>query len=64
MTNDSNMNNCTWTTNLESITKCCAGGNKNYNNKFYLYVKDTKGNISSQIYETYYGSGVLAPCKC
>ena len=62
--NDSNMNNCTWTTNLESITKCCAGGNKNYNNKFYLYVKDTKGNISSQIYETYYGSGVLAPCKC
>ena len=64
LTNDSNMNNCTWTTNLESITKCCAGGNKNYNNKFYLYVKDTKGNISSQIYETYYGSGVLAPCKC
>ena len=63
LTNDSNMNNCTWTTNLESITKCCAGGNKNYNNKFYLYVKDTKGNISSQIYETYYGSGVLAPCK-
>ena len=62
--NDSNMNNCTWTTNLESITNCCAGGNKNYNNKFYLYVKDTKGNISSQIYETYYGSGVLAPCKC
>ena len=64
LTNDSNMNNCTWTTNLESITKCCAGGNKNYNNKFYLYVKDTKGNISSQIYETYYGSGVLPPCKC
>ena len=64
LTNDSNMNNCTWTTNLESITKCCAGGNKNYNNKFYLYVKDTKGNISSQIYETYYGSGVSAPCKC
>ena len=64
LTNDSNMNNCTWTTNLESITKCCAGGNKNYNNKFYLYEKDKKGNISSQIYETYYGSGVLAPCKC
>ena len=64
LTNDSNMNNCTWTTNLESITKCCAGGNKNYNNKFYLYVKDTKGNISSQIYEIYYGSGVSAPCKC